>query len=44
MSKETKIKIVKIVGFSIVGLIIIIIIATAPGIINQIQNLIISIG
>jgi hypothetical protein len=42
MSKETKIKIVKIVGFSIVGLIIII--AAAPGIINQIENLIISIG
>jgi hypothetical protein len=41
MSKETKIKIVKIVGFSIVGLIIII--AEAPFIINQIENLIISI-
>jgi hypothetical protein len=42
MSKETKIKIVKIVGFSIVGLIIII--AAAADIINQIENLIISIG
>jgi len=41
MSKETKIKIVKIVGFSIVGFIII---AAAPDIINQIENLIISIG
>ncbi|HMG38329.1 MAG TPA: hypothetical protein VK566_04040 [Nitrososphaeraceae archaeon] len=41
MSKETKIKIVKIVGFSIVGFIII---AAASDIINQIENLIISIG
>jgi hypothetical protein len=41
MSKETKIKIVEIVAFSIVGLMLI---SAAPGLINQIQNLIISIG